>query len=270
MKELSVDDRKKMLLEIMDIVHVFCEDNNIRYYLHAGTLLGAVRHNGYIPWDDDFDICMPRPDYEKFLSVFTAEKLYLNTYKTEKNNVRPYAKICSKNTLCTNLIGYKLSYSLGIDVFPIDGFPEDEKLCEKFFRKQDFLFHYFFVVATMCESKNPQKNVFRAIVLKILGCSFFKIFNSSYYSRRIDNRAIKNDFNVSSYAGCSVGIYRRKIEKTLKSSFTTGISHSFEDRVYMIPADYDNILKSLYGENYMIPPSEKDRESTHCEKYYLI
>lgn len=265
MKEISLDERKKLSIEILDVIDNFCKTNVIRYYLHAGTLLGAVRHNGFIPWDDDIDISMPRPDYEKFLSLFKYDNLFISNYRNNKRRTQPFSKVCSQETYGVNLIGKKLPYGIGVDVFPIDGFPKSQTECDNFFKKQDRLFTNFYCVCSGIEnfgiqSKNPLKKV-----LKLL-FSFF--FSTSFAAKKVDLNAKKNAFESSEFAGCSVGLFRRKIEKARKSSFDSAVKLQFENKIYPCPRGYDDVLKSIYGSDYMTPPPEDKRKSTHTEFYY--
>ena len=265
MEEVSVEDRKKISVEILDVINSFCKGNNIRCYLHAGTLLGAVRHKGFIPWDDDVDVCMPRPDYEKFLSVFNSEHLYISNYRTSRRYTQPFSKVCSDKTCGKNLVGKKLPYGIGVDIFPIDGFPADEKNIDKFFNRQYKIFDGFYIRALLIESNsirtfNPLKFLFKL---------FFRLFVSSGFAAKIvDNDARKNAFEQSEFAGCSVALYRCKIQKARRESFDSAVNLKFEDKEYPCPAGYDDVLKSIYGTDYMTPPPENKRKTTHTEIYY--
>ena len=84
MKEITIEESKKIQLMILDSIDLFCKSNNLRYSLAYGTLIGAVRHHGFIPWDDDIDIMMPRPDYDKFLKLFKQENLKVQYYGNDK------------------------------------------------------------------------------------------------------------------------------------------------------------------------------------------
>src|SRR5690554_3543177 len=102
-KKMSVKELKAVQLGILLDVVSYCENKGISYYLGAGTLLGAIRHNGYIPWDDDIDILMPRPDYERFVQSFNhnarpAEVLKVAAYETDPSYIYPFAKVCNLNT----------------------------------------------------------------------------------------------------------------------------------------------------------------------------
>ena len=92
MREIDIPEAKKMMLDILKTVAKFCDDNNLRYFIFYGTYLGALRHKGYIPWDDDIDIAMPRPDYEKFLEIFKAENLSVWTWRKDNKYLLPFAK----------------------------------------------------------------------------------------------------------------------------------------------------------------------------------
>ena len=262
--EIPLKEQKEILISILDWTMDFCKKNNIRCYLHAGTLLGAVRHKGFIPWDDDVDVAMPRPDYEKFLQLMENIKcdFYIANYKNIKYYPTPFSKICKKDTEA--VINQKLCcYGLGIDVFPIDGFPQNLSDREKWFSEQKSIFFDLYLSNVQFElygNKNPVKFLYKKI--KNIFC------NSNKAAKRIDENAKKNDFESSYYAGCSVGIFRGKPEIAKRENFDYGIDMEFEGKKYLVPVGWKDILTSIYGSNFMIPPPEDKRQTTHDEIYY--
>lgn len=267
--ELTVEERKKLSLEILDEIDAYCEKNNIKYFLHAGSLLGAVRHKGYIPWDDDLDICMPRPEYERFLSSFTSENLSISYYEKDKLRVLPFMKVYSNKTYGTTPKLKPLPFGLGVDIFPIDGYPATEKETLKYFKKQVFLFHYFYKPCKACEfNEISSHSFFYKIIKYIFKYTIFIFLKSPFFAKLLNKRSKKNDFSKSEYAGCSIALYRKKLEKVKRSCFENGIKANFEDRQYIIPVAYDDILISLYGNSYMTPPPENQRTTEHIERYF--
>ncbi|MBR5646576.1 MAG: LicD family protein [Treponema sp.] len=270
--ELTVDDRRKNAIYILDDIHNFCISNNIRYFLHAGTLLGAIRHNGFIPWDDDIDICMPRPDYEKFIKLYHSDKYTLNHYNNLKKFSTPFIKISDNNTYATSDYGTLLPYGLWVDVFPLDGYPENEKQRNRWFKKQDFLFHYFYLVLKSFECKSrffAARNIFTFIPKFFLRITIGLFLKSSDICKVLDNRAKAFNFETSSLVGCSIALYRRKIETAKRQSFDETILKSFEGKEYCIPKNYDDVLISLYGKDYMTPLPEDQRVTFHHERIYF-
>ena len=126
MKELTIDEYKKVLLDVLIQVDKICEEHQLKYAIAYGTLLGAVRHHGYIPWDDDVDIIMPRDDYDKLAHILNTENRAINFIRIEENKDTcfPFGKICAKNTTIkeTNLLPIK-GYGAYIDVFPMCRLP---------------------------------------------------------------------------------------------------------------------------------------------------
>ena len=139
LKKLSKEECKKISLNILLDVTKFCDEHDITYFLACGTLLGAIRHKGFIPWDDDVDIMMPRPDYNIFIDTYTSD-----TYKVLKpcEGLLYYAKVYDTNTIKYEKgTDYKKNkpYGVDIDVFPLDGIVNDSKIIEKLYRKECFL-----------------------------------------------------------------------------------------------------------------------------------
>jgi|AGTN01.3.fsa_nt_gi LPS biosynthesis protein len=140
MRELTQDELKDRAFELLKEFRDVCEKNNLRYYLTGGTLLGAVRHKGFIPWDDDIDVAMPRIDYLKFLKIYKREydKNNLFAYEINKNYKYMFAKLCDKDTSLIEF-DFDCKEKLGVylDIFPIDGLGKNEKSLSK--DKKSFL-----------------------------------------------------------------------------------------------------------------------------------
>ena len=137
MKQINIEEIRKLQISILLYVHEFCKKNNIRYSLSGGTLLGAVRHKGYIPWDDDIDIMMPRPDYERFVNEFNENRKDVE-YKVicsynDSQFFQPFAKVVNTKTFLKETYKRPVAQmGVYIDVFPIDGLPNDEQKREKY------------------------------------------------------------------------------------------------------------------------------------------
>ena len=130
MKEIGLEELKCIQLDLLQKTAEFCENNGIRYFLCGGTLIGAIRHHGYIPWDDDIDISMPRPDYDKFIKIFNKPENYYQVIDMSNNSKYgfPFAKVHDTRTLVNELQYSRDSFGVYIDIFPIDGVGEDKQV----------------------------------------------------------------------------------------------------------------------------------------------
>ena len=129
MKELTLKELQTIEIEILKDVHDFCLNNDIKYSLYGGTAIGAVRHGGFIPWDDDIDIVMPRSDYEKFCKIYSSNKYQLIERRQDKNSMIAYARVCdNKRTVCKSKCPWyeKGEQGVFIDVLPADGYDSDD------------------------------------------------------------------------------------------------------------------------------------------------
>ena len=130
MRELKLEEIQGILLDIMTDIDSFCRENNIRYIISSGTLLGAVRHKGFIPWDDDADMFMPREDFDRFVKIYKGRKYHLlyNTRNEKEFFAAAYAKISDPGTANAAEKKSKCRYGVNVDIFPLDSVPEDPKL----------------------------------------------------------------------------------------------------------------------------------------------
>lgn len=263
MKELNLDETKRIQLEVLEAVHNFCVDNKLTYVLYYGTLLGAIRHKGSIPWDDDIDIAMPRKDYEYFLSHFDDEKYGVLSWHNHKKYFYPWAKAYSKNTLKIEDNELPKSVKLGIDVdiFPLDEYESREAYLKKRNRHKWFFFKYKFSTISLKPWHGPLR-VFGEIV---------KFFNKPFlhrHAKKADKMFLKNKNEFNCYV--LSGLYENpKIFIYNKHVFDNPILLVFEDKKFYGPENYDECLKDCYGDYMKLPPKEK-QVIHHSYKAYLL
>lgn len=259
-KEITVDELKNIQLDILQKVHEYCEKENIYYSLAYGTLIGAVRHKGYIPWDDDIDICMPRPDYDKFLCHFNDynKKYKVNAFELDSSYPYPYAKVMDTETRIYENSDVKYEIGVNIDIFPIDG--ANEELLKKQCRLRNLL---DLKVVKISKERIFYKNIVLLLgKLILLPVSFKKII------KKMDENSKIIPYSKSDYVSCvAEGLStNHKIKKEL---FFTRELIEFEDKNFYIMGGYDEYLTSIYGE-YMCFPPESKQVSHHVFKAYYI
>lgn len=263
MKEISVKELKDIQLDILDQVHAFCQAHNLTYSLCYGTLIGAVRHKGYIPWDDDIDICMPRADYECFIKSFDGAKgnLKVWSYATDSSYYLPFAKVGNTQTSLLENVRYPLDYGVNIDVYPCDRVPESVKSRCRLFRRIKLIKQLATLKnLTIDKRRNFLKNL---LVVAGHGITFFislrKLMIQEDYLRHKYTSSTSGVCNIVAASCVQISFSRKAIEKT--------IDVEFEGRVYKMMAGYDEFLTKIFGD-YMTPPPEKERVTHHDFKAY--
>lgn len=270
MKRMTVEEMKERLLPILKEIDAFCRKNNIRYSLSGGTLIGVVRHKGFIPWDDDIDIMLPRPDYDKFVASFNGEhtdsKYRLISCETDRDYFQPYAKVVDTTTKLVEHYDKKMK-SLGvyIDVFPIDGLPDDDEVrktyWKKMFKRRNFMSCTY---EKTLKSEKGIKKILRKIIFY-----FSYLFPANFAARCLNSYARKNyNFDKAKYVGCIVFGYGTK-EEVPHSFYECLVDMDFEDLKVKASAQNDIYLSNIYGDYMQLPPEDQRKTRHHSEAYFL-
>lgn len=246
----TLEERKQIFLGICDAVDKFCRKNNIKYFIAYGTLIGAIRHKGFIPWDDDLDIMMLRDDYENFTKIFKDSRYKLVNCYNDKGYNFQFARVYDTQT-CWYKKGIK-SNGIGIDVYIVDKVPTDESLTNKYIKN-----------VAHCVRKRlfciKIRNLLQKFNLWFSKNNDFCPLN--YYCRKQDAVCKQYDsieeFNYICNAG---GADNKKILN--KILFNDTIDVDFEGRKYMAPKEYDSFLRQVYGDYMQLPP-EDQRQPYH-------
>lgn len=254
-KQITKEQIKTLQMDVLSAVDEFCKNYGIRYSMACGTLLGAVRHKGYIPWDDDIDIYMLRGDYNIFVQNFP--NLYKGCYcLASLNNTsywdRPYAKVYDDRTLLIENATCSRNIGVNIDIFPIDEVPDKEVQWKKFNSKRRLLIQLFLVKTIKLRKNRPlKKNIYLAVMHTLLfpfSRRFISLLVERYITRN-NGRGYRDVFE------CSLGLLLK--HKFPKSLFDDLIYLQFEERYFMSFRDYDTYLKNAYGLYMQLPPVEK-------------
>lgn len=257
MRKIELNEYKKITLAILTKIDKICRENDINYFLFGGTLLGAVRHNGYIPWDDDIDICMLRADYDRLAKIIQNGNYGLNFIRIEEHPdcIYPYGKICDINTIMVEKNFKAVSgYGAFVDVFPFDYMPDNDKemskQSKKYFRKYQILTHS---TRTAYEKTNSKiENVKKSTAFYIS-----RIVNSEKLIRKINAEFIAMNEKVTNHVG--LGWYKTA---WLAEDFLDTSEVVFEGYHFLAPKNPDRVLRMHYG-NYMQLPPENQREPKH-------
>lgn len=259
MELLKIEETKKIQLNILRLVSEFCQKNNLSYFLCAGTMLGAVRHKGFIPWDDDIDIMMPREDYEKLIENFKIPNLELYHQKYYPKYGYPFLKIGDKRTfLKEDYIVYNNPIGISIDVFPIDGFPNSKDERERHIRKLGF---YKKLIFWKLYALSTKMDFYKKIIFEIIR----KIIPIKYVLHKMDKTAKKHSLkNSNEFAGLAVWGYGKK-EICPRWIYNETAEFNFEGFRFKGLKNYDIYLKSLYGDYMQLPPKEERVPKHHYE-----
>ena len=241
---------QRKIIGNLEAIDAVCREHGLRYYLWAGTMLGAIRHKGFIPWDDDMDICMPRPDYEQLIShwrEWLPQPYEVIAPETDPTYPYPFAKIEDASTTVLERPDFKFLEGVYIDVFPIDGAPTDEQKRKSHFKRYKFWRHLLFLRGRdpFKHGKGPR--------------SWFpwllhKIYSLEDLQNKVKGYMTKYPYDESDYVCDYDDGLRGVIEKRILG---TPQVYPFEDKQFLGVEHYDEYLSNKYGDYMQLPPKEK-------------
>lgn len=267
-ERVSINEAKAAMIDMLNTLADVCEANGLRYYLDGGTLIGAIRHKGFIPWDDDIDVMMPKPDCLKLKEISGG---YLGKYRLSDPMDKEYEfaecwRLYDEKYVVKNLFNGTLK-PLFLDIEPMVGFPDTQKEIERTFGKLRF---YRTLLQSSAGSLWHGTTWFRKIVHLVLR-PVVKIIGYDRIFARMESLKDKYNFDEKECVGnmCSpVGLWYGKVRREI---YTKPNQLEFEGRMYSVPGNCVEYLEPLYGKNCTteLPPEDK-RKSIHMEEFYRM
>lgn len=265
MEQNNLDKIHSVEKNLLVVFDQLCKDNNLRYFICGGTLLGAVRHKGFIPWDDDVDVMMPRQDYEKFKKIQKQFPNYVSLMKTDiihifDNRTEIYFD---------HILGDHEKYGIMIDIFPLDGQPESE-LKLKIHEKKVLFYQMFIRFSNINKIKPSKKRSITDNFIINIGrtLKFNKFVKKQNWVRRAHKELSKYDYDKSKLAGALLGSFRSK-EVMPKNIFGKGKRIYFDGIYLNAPEKPEDYLTRLYG-NYKELPPVSERGKHHTMRIYKL
>lgn len=264
MDNANLSPVQKHELDIMKIVLEVLNKEHIRYYMVGGTMLGAIRHKGFIPWDDDIDIGILRPDYEKFLSVcskYFPEHIKLRTYWDSTEHHYYFSRVVDTRYHMKRLGSIKERIEeVWVDLFPLDGFPSNK--AEAVIHKFRLLIVRFLYHASCFDKVNIARSgrplLIRAIIKIMTVCHVNLWFDRNKILNRLDRLLKKYPVETSNYIFDFMGAAEEPFRDIyLKKYYGSGTLYQFEDIQLVGPSDYDGYLRQEFGDYMKLPPVEQ-------------
>ena len=251
-----MNEQQRKALEILKVCIDICEKWDIRYYMVCGSALGAVKYQGFIPWDDDIDVGMLRPDYERFLEVAQQELpegYFLQNYRTQPVFPHAYTKLRDSNTtfIEADVVEFPINHGIYIDIFPLDGYPEG-RWKEKLFCLRRKLYEWMRIAAL---PDSPKRWVrVRNRIFRILGCHK----RTAAVQKKLEKLYLESPVE-NSKLWCNFGNWQRELEYAPRAQYGQGTWGTFEGLRVRIPENYDAYLTQKYGDWRSDPPKEAQK-----------
>jgi LPS biosynthesis protein len=252
-------------LGLLKLFQQICKENHITYYALGGTLLGAVRHKGFIPWDDDIDVGIPRPDYERLCKILEAQplggKIRFHTFRNSEEYIRYFGHLedTSFKVVRHDKLKDEETYAW-IDLFPLDGMPNNGllrkfKVWQVLALRAMFRFSCFDTLVDVNKKGRPLHE--KVLVWVGLHTPIQKFFNTKKCLDRMERALTSTPYEKSNYLVNAMGAYKFR-EMFHKKYYGKGKMYPFEDTEICGPEDYDFVCTQLYGD-YMTPPKMDNR-----------
>lgn len=258
---------QNLQITILDEFTRLCDKYNLLYSLGYGTLLGAVRHKGFIPWDDDIDVMMPRGDYETFIKVALSElkeEFFLQNYRTDPNSIFTYSKIRINDTTYKESMIYDIDMHHGvyIDVFPLD-YTSDNINKDKILLRRIYMLSKLNRYRARHRRDFAENKIHKTFISAVH--PFIKKINNTLIIKEINRLTMKNPKNENEEMTLFLfdgSMYNYKRSKTTRADFVNYISLTFENRRYKAIRNYKEHLENNYGD-YMKLPCHEERYPKH-------
>lgn len=268
MKVIDLDELKQLQCEVLEALHNYSKENGLKYSLACGTLIGAIRHNGYIPWDDDIDVYMQREDYDKLIKNFPdvyEDHFQLISFERNKHWCRPYANLYDNRTLFKELkSSNEEQIGVKIDIFPVDSVPDDDAEWLRFNKIRRMLI-YLHSAKFVTFRKNNQslttKISLALLKMLLLPFSSYRIVKLvDTYIRKFNGTGSKRLFETSCGMDQNKPFNSRDFEEVEL--------HKFEDYEFYVMKGYHNCLTNGFGDYMILPPVEKRVSHHYYEAYW--
>ena len=257
-----MNDMQKKTFELLKLFINICEKLSLKYYLVCGSALGAVKYHGFIPWDDDIDVCLLRDDYELFLKKandFIPDHVFLQNYRTDPRFPHVFSKLRDSNTTCIEkgLSHLNINHGIYIDIFPLDGYPQKKHKQFVFdIRKKLYSWKQYCALRNNSSYKVRVRNR----IFCILGYDKRTAITLAHMDKMFCKYHPKD-----SKLWCNHGNWQGKLEYASRDQYGEGIIVDFEGIPVRIPEKYNEYLSQKYGDWRNDPPLEKQKSHHHIE-----
>ena len=264
MTPIGFEEVKRLELDILSYFAEFCEKHNLQYFLAYGTLIGAIRHKGFIPWDDDIDLQMPRDDYNRLIALFNENNTspYRLIAPLDQESYYTIVKIVDTRTVKVEQ-GIKMdALGIDIDIFALDGTPSDEKTYKKWYGKLMHCYEQHFALQQSTQGLDVKSKV-KLFLQKLQILLEYGNLDKKKILKKAQKLHELYPYNECENVGIIECCFNGIKNRVSKSCFAKYIRVPFECLELCIPMGYDENLKTIYGDYMKLPPIEQQK--THHE-----